>query len=80
MLQRLEEDSKDLSLIGDGRCDYPGFNAKYGTYTLTSDQNDEIIDFFVAHVSNTGNSQNMKNMDSLIYYSTYRVKVWTYIW
>lgn len=33
---------KQLILAGDGRCDSPGFSAKYGTYTLM-DTNSNLI-------------------------------------
>ena len=49
-----------VALIGDGRCDSPGFSATYGTYTLMNEQNNEIIDYFISHVKIAGNSQNME--------------------
>lgn len=60
ILNRVKESGEVLDLVGDGRCDSPGYNAKYGTYTLMNDKNDEIIDFFIAHVGNTTNSQNLE--------------------
>ena len=50
----------DLHVIGDGRCDSPGYNAKYGTYTIMEAYNSEIIDFHVAHVRLAGNSARME--------------------
>ena len=50
----------EVNLIGDGRCDSPGYNAKYGTYTLMESDTDEIIDFHVVHVSVAGNSARME--------------------
>ena len=42
----------NVDLIGDGRCDSPGYNATYGTYTLINYRNDnEIVDFHITHVS-----------------------------
>ena len=32
-------------LAGDGRCDSPGYSAKYGTYTLMDTTADLIVDF-----------------------------------
>ena len=32
-----------VSLIGDGRCDSPGFSAKFGTYTLMNETDNERI-------------------------------------
>ena len=49
-----------VALVGDGRCDSPGFSATYGTYTLMNEKNNEILDYFIAHVRLAGNSQNME--------------------
>ena len=49
-----------VSAIGDAKFDSPGFTATYGTYTLMNESNNEIIDYFIAHVRNAGNSQNME--------------------
>ena len=38
---------KKLELAGDGRCDSPGYSAKYGKYTLMEVQTDLIVDFQV---------------------------------
>ena len=46
----------NLHVIGDGRCDSPGYNAKYGTYTLMDSNSSEIIDFHIVYVSTAGNS------------------------
>lgn len=51
---------KDLSLSGDGCCDSPGHNAKYGTYTMIGQQTDEIVDFHVIQVSEVNNSNAME--------------------
>ncbi len=59
ILERTKQQKK-VNLVGDGRCDSPGFNATYGTYTLMNEVNNEIIDFFIAHVRNSKNSQNME--------------------
>lgn len=60
ILERTKKQVCPLCLIGDGRCDSPGFCSTYGTYTLMNDSNNEIIDYFIAHVRNAGNSQNME--------------------
>ena len=52
-----------VALIGDCRCDSPGFSATYGTYTLMNEQNNEIIDYFISHVKIAGNSQNMEKYE-----------------
>lgn len=49
-----------VSLLGDGRCDSPGYNAKYGTYTVMNEATNKILDFHVSHVGNTVNSQRME--------------------
>ena len=43
--------AKELTLIGDGRCDSPGYSAKYGTYTLMEATTSKIIDFEVVQVT-----------------------------
>ena len=47
-------------MIGDGRCDSPGYNAKYGTYTLMDSDSGEILDARVIHVGNVDNSTGME--------------------
>ena len=39
-----------MDLAGDGRCDSPGFNAKYGTYILIF-PDDRVIDLTIVHVA-----------------------------
>ena len=51
---------ENINVIGDGRCDSPGYSAKYGTYTLMSSDSNEILDFHVVHVSTAGNSSQME--------------------
>ena len=60
ILNDIKESGEALELTGDGRCDSPGFNAKYGTYTIMNAKNEEIVDFFISHVGNTINSQNLE--------------------
>ena len=45
---------------GDGRCDSPGYSAKYGTYSLMNTETNKIVDFQVVHVSLAGNSNRME--------------------
>lgn len=54
------QEQPELHLLGDGRCDSPGYNAKYGTYTLMNSETGEIMDFHVAHVAVAGNSARME--------------------
>ena len=51
-----------LNVIGDGRCDSPGYNAKYCTYTVMDASTQEIIDFNVTHVATAGNSSRMEKL------------------
>ena len=44
----------------DGRCDSPGYSAKYGTYSLMNTETNMIVDFQVVHVSQAGNSNRME--------------------
>ena len=50
--------NKPVKLIGD--CDSPGFNAKYGTYTMMDSSNNKIINFSVVHVGTVANSSHME--------------------
>ena len=45
-----------VNVVGEGRCDSPGFNPKYGTYTLMNAQTNLILDFHIIQVSTVGNS------------------------
>ena len=47
---------KDLWLSGDGCCDSPGHNAKYGTYTMIDQHTDKIVDFHVVQVTEVSSS------------------------
>lgn len=51
---------KDLWLSGDGRCDSPGHNAKYGTYTMIDQETDKIVDFQVVQVTEVSSSNAME--------------------
>ncbi len=60
----LHQDLKDagggLTLCGDGRCDSPGFCAKYCTYSLMNHDDKKIVDFELVQVTQTGSSQSME--------------------
>lgn len=49
-----------LVLAGDGRCDSPGHNAKYGTYSLMEVATEKIVDFSLVQVSEVANSNAME--------------------
>ena len=40
----------NLTLIGDGRCDSPGYSAKYCTYSLMDVKSGAVLSFIVRHV------------------------------
>ena len=42
--------SNSVTLLKDGRCDSPGFSAKYGTYTMMDKESEKIVNFKVCHV------------------------------
>lgn len=49
-----------LVLAGDGRCDSPGHNAKYGTYSIMHVPTEKILDFSLVQVSEVANSNCME--------------------
>ena len=51
---------KEVNLLGDGRCDSPGYSAKYGTYTVMDSTSGFILDFHVSHSKMCGNSARME--------------------
>ena len=54
------DSGESLDLVGDGRCDSPGYNAKYGMYTLMNSKTNEILDCHVVHVGQVANSSRME--------------------
>ena len=49
-----------LSIIGDGRCDSPGYSPKYGTYAIIDQNTDKILDFQLVRVGEVANSVAME--------------------
>ena len=49
-------------LSGDGRCDSPGHNAKYLTYSMFDQLKSKIISMAATQVSEAGNSNRMEKM------------------
>lgn len=49
-----------LVVAGDGRCDSPGHNAKYGTYSILEVTTNKIVDFSLVQVSEVANSNCME--------------------
>ena len=50
------------SLSGDGRCDSPGHNAKYLTYSFLDIVTNKVIAFSLVQVTEAGNSNRMEKM------------------
>ena len=61
ILENFKENS--LHLLGDGRCDSPGYSAKYCTYTLVEQDAGLIADFQLVQVSEVSNSVGMEKRD-----------------
>ena len=51
---------QEVEVIGDGRCDSPGYSAKYGTYTMMESHSNTILDFQVVHVGEVSSSNAME--------------------
>ena len=49
-------------LCGDGRCDSPGCNAKYMTYSMLDQETNNVISMSMTQVTEAGNSNNMEKM------------------
>ena len=47
-------------LAGDGRCDSPGHNAKYGKYSVMEVTTEKIVHFSLVQVSEVANSNGME--------------------
>ena len=60
LLKQVKESGRMLRLAGDGRCDSPGYNAKYCTYSLLNMETDAILSFVVVQVTETGSSCRME--------------------
>ena len=51
-----------LKVSGDGRCDSPGYSAKYGSYTVMEQQSGVILDFQLVQCSEVSSSHAMEKM------------------
>ena len=51
---------KSLEMVGDGRCDSPGYSAKYCSYSLMEIESQKVVDFELVQVSETGSSVRME--------------------
>ena len=54
------KEESEIHLLGDERCYFPDYNAKYGTYTLMNRQSGYVLDFHISHVRVASNSQRME--------------------
>ena len=59
MLQPLKQQEK-VVLVGDGRCDSPGYSAKYCTYTFMEANTSNVVDTMVVPVTEVSNSNAME--------------------
>ena len=59
MLQLLKQQEKVL-LVGDGRCDSPGHNAKNYTYTFAEANTGRVVDTVVVPVTEVSSSNAME--------------------
>ena len=50
-MARLRDLGERLTVSGDGRCDSPGFCAKYGAYTLIENRINQVIALELVQVS-----------------------------
>lgn len=59
-LEKVRSANKLFRLAGDGRCDSPGFSAKYCTYSLLDIETQRVCMFVIVKVSETGSSSKME--------------------
>ena len=50
----------ELTLVGGGRCDSPGFSARFSTYPLMEEHTGAILTFKVTHVAKSASSPSME--------------------
>lgn len=60
IFKKIKDSNRCLRLASDGRCDSPGFNAKYCTYSLLDMETQEIVPFVNIKVTETGSSSKME--------------------
>ena len=56
----LKQQTQNVTLCEDGRCDSPGYSAKYCTYTFMDMLTDKICDFELVHCKQTSSSVAME--------------------
>ena len=57
---------KAAKLGGDGRCDSPGYSAKYCTYSVMEQESSQILHFHVTNVAETAGNSNLMEKQGLI--------------
>ncbi|XP_065180373.1 uncharacterized protein LOC135810903 [Sycon ciliatum] len=57
---------RQLTLAGDGRCDSPGYSARFGTYTFMDVASDLIVDYHLAMSTDTTSSVAMEKMGFVV--------------
>ena len=62
IIEEIKEGGNIIDLSGDGRCDSPGHNAKYLTYSFIDKSTNKIVAFSLTQVMDTGNSNRMEKM------------------
>ena len=62
IIEEIKEGGNIIDLSGDGRCDSPGHNAKYLTYSFIDKSTNKIVAFSLTQVTEAGNSNRMEKM------------------
>ena len=62
IIEEIKEGENIIDLSGDGRCDSPGHNAKYLTYSFIDKSTNKIVAFSLTQVTEAGNSNRMEKM------------------
>ena len=57
-----EISNRPIKFSGDGRCDSPGHNAKYLTYSLADQETRKITTLSITQVTEAGNSNRMEKL------------------
>ena len=62
IIDEIKEEGNLTNLSGNGRCDSPGHNAKYLTYSFMDKNTNKIVAFSLTQVTEAGNSNRMEKM------------------
>ena len=55
IIEKIKEEGNLTNLSGDRRCDSPGHNAKYLTYSFMDKNTNKIVAFLLTQVTEAGN-------------------------